>query len=120
MEENYIRLHDEDYWNIIHESMHGVTTSPEGTGYRFGRNPPYPVAAKTGTAQVFGGKEYMRRLHQVLPMQLRDHSLFIAFTPVETPEVAIAVVVEHDVLASQVARQVLDYYHELYHKDSAA
>jgi penicillin-binding protein 2 len=113
-EQKNIRLRDEEDWELIHEAMHAVTTSPEGTGYRFGRNPPYPVAAKTGTAQVFGGKEYTRRLHQVLPKHLRDHSLFIAFSPVEEPKVAIAVVVEHDVVASQVARQVLDAYYKLY------
>ncbi len=113
-EQKKIRLRNEDDWELIHEAMHAVTTSPEGTGYRFGRNPPYPVAAKTGTAQVFGGKEYIRRLHQVLPKHLRDHSLFIAFSPVEDPQVAIAVVVEHDVLASQVARSVLDAYYKLY------
>jgi penicillin-binding protein 2 len=114
IQKKVISLQDPEDWDLIHEAMHSVTTSPEGTGYRFGRNPPYPVAAKTGTAQVFGGKEYARRLHQVLPKHLRDHSLFIAFSPVETPRVAIAVIVEHDVLASMVARQVLNAYYKLY------
>lgn len=110
VEESAVYISDESYWDLISEAMHAVTTSPEGTGYRFGRNPPYSVAAKTGTAQVFGGKAYESRLHQTLPKQLRDHSLFIAFSPVESPEVAIAVIVEHDVVASQVARKVLDAY----------
>ncbi len=117
---HHLKLRDESIWTLIHEAMHGVTTSPEGTGYRFGRNPPYPVAAKTGTAQVFGGREYARRLHSVLPKALRDHSLFIAFSPVEEPRVAIAVIVEHDVLASQVARHMLDTYYKLYPLGEAA
>lgn len=107
-------LKEKRYWDIIHEAMHNVTTSEEGTGYRFGRNPPYSVAAKTGTAQVFGGREYMRRLHQKLPKNLRDHSLFIAFSPVNNPKVAIAVIVEHDVTAAKVARDVFDAYYKLY------
>src|SRR3990167_4808017 len=109
-----ISANKKQYWHLIHDAMHNVTTSDEGTGYRFGRNPPYSVAAKTGTAQVFGGKEYIRRLHQKLPKHLRDHSLFIAFAPVEDPKVAIAVVVEHDVIAAKVARDVLDAYFKLY------
>lgn len=118
IQKKVITLRDPENWELIHEAMHNVTTSPEGTGYRFGRNPPYPVAAKTGTAQVFGGKEYARRLHQVLPKHLRDNSLFIAFSPVDEPRVAIAVIVEHDVLASMVARQVLDAYYKLYPLES--
>lgn len=110
LHEKTVALENDVYWEWVHDAMHAVTTSPEGTGYRFGRNPPYSVAAKTGTAQVFGGKSYTSRLHQVLPKALRDHSLFIAFSPVEDPEVAIAVIVEHDTLASQVARKVLDAY----------
>lgn len=110
---NPVILRKTGYWNLIHEAMHNVTTNEEGTGYRFGRNPPYSVAAKTGTAQVFGGKEYMRRLHQKLPKNLRDHSLFIAFTPVDNPKVAIAVIVEHDVAAAKVARDVFDAYTQL-------
>ena len=94
--------------------MHSVLTSNEGTGYRFGRNPPYPVAGKTGTAQVFSGRQYEKTKYEDIPEALRDNSLFIAFTPVEKPEIAIAVVVENDVVASTVARKVLDTYYKLY------
>lgn len=113
VEEKAVQLTEEANWDIIVEAMHAVTTSNEGTGYRFGRNPPYSVAAKTGTAQVFGGRQYEKRRNQVIPEHLRDHSLFIAFAPVENPEVAIAVMVENDVLASNVARKVLDAYFDM-------
>lgn len=113
VEEYRIHLKDENNWSIIADAMHAVITSNEGTGYRFGRNPPYSVAAKTGTAQVFGGRQYEKKRNQVIPEFLRDHSLFIAFAPYEEPEIAIAVMVENDVLASNVARKVLDAYFEL-------
>lgn len=114
VEEYPIYLRDESNWTIVAEAMHNVLTSNEGTGYRFGRNPPYPVAGKTGTAQVFSGRQYEKAKYEDIPEALRDNSLFIAFTPVEKPEIALAVVVENDVAAATVARAVLDTYYQLY------
>lgn len=114
IEEYPIHLNDESNWSIVAEAMQSVLTSNEGTGYRFGRNPPYPVAGKTGTAQVFSGKQYEKTRYEDIPEALRDNSLFIAFSPVDQPDIALAVVVENDVLASKVARAVLDTYYQLY------
>ena len=113
VEETPVVLKDNNYWTIVSEAMHAVITNNEGTGYRFGRTAPYSVAAKTGTAQVFGGKHYEKKRQEDMPEFLRDHSLFIAFSPVENPEIAIAVMVENDVLASNVARKVLDAYFQI-------
>ncbi|WP_298626918.1 penicillin-binding protein 2 [uncultured Legionella sp.] len=114
VEEYPVYLKDESNWNVVAEAMHNVLTSNEGTGARFGRNPPYPVAGKTGTAQVFSGRQYEKAKYEDIPEALRDNSLFIAFTPVEKPDIAIAVVVENDVIASIVARKVLDAYYQIY------
>ncbi len=113
-EEEPIRLKNNATWNTVIEAMHAVITNLEGTGYRFGRNAPYSVAAKTGTAQVFSLSQDENKAHQLVPAALRDHSLIIAFAPVDNPEVAIAVLVEHDTSASQVARRVMDAYFTLY------
>lgn len=114
VEEYPVHLRDESNWDVVADAMHNVLTSNEGTGYRFGRNPPYPVAGKTGTAQVFSGHQYEKTKYEDIPEALRDNSLFIAFTPVEKPDIAIAVVVENDVIASTVARKVLDAYYQIY------
>jgi len=112
---NTITLNDEKTWALVIKAMQGVIDSPEGTGHRFG-HPTYAVAAKTGTAQVysFNKKHYEvdenNTQEKYLPDKLRDHSLLIAFAPVENPQIAIAVIVENSKLASSVARQVLDYY----------
>ena len=106
-----IELSDPHYWQIVHDAMHAVITNNEGTGYRFGRDAFYPVAGKTGTAQVFALSQNDHNKKTIITNKyLKDHSWFIAFAPVESPEVAIAVMVEHEMTASQVARQVLDAY----------
>jgi penicillin-binding protein 2 len=96
------------YWNTVIQGMINVIRGPQGTGWRFGK-PPYSVAAKTGTAQVYSlrGAKYI--LANV-PKRLRDNSLFIAFAPVKNPQIAIAVVVQGASMAPKVAREVMDYY----------
>jgi penicillin-binding protein 2 len=102
-------------WDLITESMRDVITKREGTGHRFGRNAPYSVAAKTGTAQVFSLSQDEKKRNQAVPDALRDHSLFIAFAPINKPEIAVAVLIEHDPTASKIARDVMDAYFELNH-----
>ena len=104
----------QEHWDIVKDAMHSVMTSNEGTGsHRFGKGAPYSVAGKTGTAQVFTLSQDEKKQYLNIPLELRDHSLFIAFAPVEDPEVAVAVIVEHDTAAGQVARQILNTYFSL-------
>lgn len=114
LEEYPIQLKNEEYWSIIAEAMQAVIASPEGTAsYRFGRNTSYTIAAKTGTAQVFSGNQYEKKAYEEIPLALRNHTLFIAFAPVEKPEVAIAIMIENDSSAPLIARKVMDAYFEL-------
>lgn len=110
LEEYPANVSKSEYWDIIAETMKNVIQSREGTGFRFGRNSPYSVAAKTGTAQVYSGKLYERVSYEEIPIHLRDNSLFIAFAPIEHPKVAIAVIIENDFVAPNIARKVLDAY----------
>ena len=113
LEEYPIQLKNPEYWTTVIEAMQAVITNPEGTAYRYWRNIPYTVAGKSGTAQVFGGSQYEKKRNTTIPEALRDHSLFVAFAPVENPEIAIAVMVENDVVAKAVARFVMDAYFQL-------
>lgn len=49
-----------------------------------------------------------------LPEHLKDHALFVAFAPLEDPEIAIAVIVEHGghggSVAAPVAKKIMDRY----------
>lgn len=109
-------LENSENWSIVIDAMQGVTTAPHGTAaYRFGKSIPYTVAGKTGTGQVYSIKH--RDIHgkaekqESLPEHLRDHSLFVAFAPVDNPQIAIAVIVENNnKVAVSIARKLLDYY----------
>ena len=90
-------------WHLITQAMAHVLTW--GTGYRFGR-PNYSVAAKTGTAQVINNNHALKNV----PFHLRDHSLFIAFAPIDHPKIALAVIMEHAPTAPTVARAMMDTF----------
>lgn len=63
---------------IIRQGMHEVTQPPDGTAYGFFTGFP-PVAAKTGTSEVYG--------HE-------SHALFVCYAPYDNPDIAIASVLE--------------------------
>jgi penicillin-binding protein 2 len=74
----------------------------------------YSVAGKTGTSQVIGIRQNERYDIKKVAERHRDHSLFVAFAPVQSPRVAIAVIVENGGFGAQaaapIARALLDFY----------
>jgi len=113
--EDPVMLSHREAWQVVIRAMQGVVTSeqPWGTArIRFGTNPKYTIAAKTGTGQVYSSHSRDENATNVanIPKHLRNHSLFIGFAPVKNPQIAIAVIVEHSPIADTVARKVLDYY----------
>ena len=103
-----------EHWQIVHEAMLGVTAEPRGTGRTAMEGSLYSVAGKTGTAQLVGIAQDEEYDEEALDERNRDNGLFVAFAPVENPEIAIAVVVENNGggsrTAAPVARRVLDAY----------
>lgn len=112
LEEFPIKFRKEAVWETVINAMAASVTRRDGTGgYRFGRTPPYTVAIKTGTAQVYSIKQNQSEAaRDVLPEYLRDHSIVIAFAPVDKPKIALAVLVENNNIASHVARKIIDNY----------
>lgn len=96
------------HYEYVISAMRQVIENPHGTGFRFGRA-PYSVAAKTGTGQLVSTGSNQKSLSDI-PERLRDNSIFIAFAPVEKPQIAIAVIVENNPYAPRVARSIVDYY----------
>ena len=96
---------------VILKAMQGVTT--EGTSTRVFAGAGYNSGGKTGTAQAVTIGQKDRYDAKKLEEHQRDHSLYIAFAPVEAPRVALAVVVENSGFgsahAAPIARRVFDY-----------
>lgn len=110
-----IVLKDGSTWNAVIGAMEDVAHSPAGTAYKIGKSAPYHFAAKTGTAQVVGLKQDEAAPDEKdVPIRFRDHALFIAFAPVDDPQIAVAVIAEHGShggsAAGPVARKVMDQY----------
>ncbi len=97
---------------FVKRALAGVNI--EGTGARAFAKAEYTSAGKTGTAQVVAMKQNEKYVENRVTERHRDHALFIAFAPLESPKIALAVVVENAGFgaraAAPVARQVLDYY----------
>jgi penicillin-binding protein 2 len=97
---------------LVKRAMAGV--NKEGTGARAFAGAQYTSGGKTGTAQVVAMKQNEKYDEAKVAERHRDHSLFIAFAPLESPKIALAVIVENGGFgaraAAPIARQVLDYY----------
>ncbi|MGE0797877.1 MAG: penicillin-binding protein 2 [Lautropia sp.] len=91
-----------------------VAVNREGTGRLAFRGAEYVSAGKTGTAQVIGIKQNEKYDASKISERHRDHSLFIAFAPVDKPKIALALIVENGGFGAQaaapIARNVFDYY----------
>ena len=112
--ENKLGIKNETFWDEIITSMRDVVHGPGGTAWRSGLNADYEFAGKTGTAQVIGiaqDKEYKK---EEIAEEFQDHALFIAFAPVETPRIAVAIIVENggggSKTAAPIARKIFDQF----------
>ena len=100
-----------DNLRVIREAM--VDVVRKGTARRAFDGAPYQAAGKTGTAQVYSLRGAKYRAHSV-DERLRDHALFMAYAPVEDPQIAVALIVENGgwgaSVAAPIARTVFDYW----------
>jgi penicillin-binding protein 2 len=96
---------------VIKRALAGVTL--EGTSARVFAGASYLSAGKTGTAQAVTIGQKDKYNATKMEEHQRDHSLYMAFAPVDAPQVALAVVVENAGFgaahAAPMARRVFDY-----------
>ena len=110
----------------IKDSLNLATNEWRGTSFgsriKKGR---YKFCGKTGTSQVRKISEEQREQeikNQDLPWKFRDHSLFTGYGPVETPEYAISVVIDHggngSAKAAPIAKKIMNRVFKLYYSEN--
>ena len=100
-----------DYVALVKQGMVDVNRTGTGRGAFAGAE--YVAAGKTGTAQVIGIKQNEKYDARRIAERFRDHSLFMAFAPLDNPRIALALIVENGGFGAQaaapIARKVFDY-----------
>ena len=98
-------------FRVIKDALAEVVT--KGTATK-AKSSMVTIGGKTGTAQVAAlrtGPE------ENIPKKFRDHAWFVAFAPVESPKIAVAVLAEHmghgGAAAAPLAKEVIETYMKL-------
>ena len=102
---NYTTVEAKHFDPVV-EGMHEVYKSGTASTLRI---PGVEIAGKTGTAENFTKIDGKR-------VQLTDHSIFVAFAPVDNPKIAIAVFVENGYWGSRYAGRMASLMIEKYLK----
>lgn len=105
---------DDEQWERVISAMNAVMQGRRGTARATGADAPFTMAGKTGTAQVFSVGQNEEYDAEEIAERMRDHALFIAFAPLEDPQIAVAVIVENgehgSSTAAPIGRQVIETY----------
>ncbi len=84
----------------VQKGMRATVTSPMGTAYTL-NNLPFPVCAKTGSAQVQNNAQ--------------ENALFVGYTSCDNPQIAILILIENSregsLNAVPIAKDVLNWYY---------
>ena len=105
---------DDRYWDYIHRAMRDVVHSPRGTAKGISKGLDYEIAGKTGTAQVISINAEDEYDSSKLDKSQWDHALFVAFAPLDDPQIAVGLIVENgehgSSVAAPIAQRVIDAY----------
>ena len=93
---------------FVQDAMYAVSNHQGGTAYGSRiTDPLIQLAGKTGTTQVRNISVQERRSgvlkNEQLERKLRDHALFVAYAPSDSPRYAVSIVVEHGGSGSKAA-----------------
>jgi len=79
----------------VRSAMRDVVADQHGTAHASLSGMPWPMAGKTGTAQVVAMAQDDEDTSVPLYDRHKDHAWFIGYAPYDHPQIAIAVFVEH-------------------------
>jgi len=98
---------------LVKQGLWEVVNYEKGTA-RGARIHGVDVSGKTGTGQVISRKEGEDESEEELPDHLKPHAWFVAYAPSESPEIAVAVIVEHGEhgsgTAAPIAKEMIKTY----------
>jgi penicillin-binding protein 2 len=103
-------------FRLVKEGLAAVVMDKEGTGKNAAVEGE-TVAGKTGSVQVVSLSKNLTKLD--VSMKWREHAMFAAFSPVDNPEIAVAVVSEHDEIggggksAAPIAGKIIAAFYDL-------
>jgi len=113
LELNRIKVDSQSYWEEIISAMHNVMQG-SGTAKNIGKDAPYKMAGKSGTVQVISVGQEEEYDRESLDERFQDHAVFVAFAPLNKPEIAVAVIVENgnsgSRVAAPIAKSMMDEY----------
>ena len=100
---------------LVRQGLWETVNTVGGTAYRSRLSGSADMSGKTGTAQLVGRKEDDgKEGEEELADHLKDHAWFVAYAPSESPEIAVAVIVEHgehgSSAAAPIARAIIQTY----------
>jgi penicillin-binding protein 2 len=108
-------------FKTVKEGMRRVIQGDRGTARAF-KLPGVEMAGKTGTTQVrsFSADEIYNRC-DARPIFQRHHGWFVAFAPVNDPEITVAVLAQHACSGARggapVVQEVMKAYFDKYHPE---
>lgn len=109
-----VAVTDDEQWDRIISGMNAVVQGKRGTARAIGRDAPFLMAGKSGTAQLFTIAQDAEYDSEEVDERKKDHALFIAFAPLENPQIAVAVIIENGESGSRtaapIARKVIDTF----------
>lgn len=96
--------------DLVREGLWRVVNGPRGTARGF-RLDGIEFCGKTGTGQVIGRERSDKSQAVDLPAHLMPHAWFVAYAPAESPQIALAVIVENGEhgsgTAAPIARELI-------------
>ncbi|MBD1389765.1 penicillin-binding protein 2 [Neiella sp. HB171785] len=111
-----VQLKKDTYWDEAIEGMRRVNHSEHGTARKAFADTSYVSAGKSGTAQVFSLKQDEEYDAEKLNKRKHDNAMFVAFAPLNNPQIVVAVAIENQgggsSNAAPIARAVIDHYVE--------
>jgi penicillin-binding protein 2 len=102
--------------DIVRKGLWEVVNSGRGTGRIARLKHEEFMSGKTGTAQVVGRNKSESFKESEIPHHFKNHALFVAYAPSESPTIAVTVIVEHgeqgSSTAAPIAQQLIQTYLE--------